>query len=133
MNDFEDKLNSLLSDPDAMGQILQLAQALGGGETASPDPAPSAPPPPPPQPPPPPPPAGGWSELSGWLGGMDPAMLGRLLPLLREWNRPQSGETAQLLLALRPFLKLSRQEKVEQAIRLSRLLHLGRQLWGGGK
>lgn len=40
MADFEEALNSLLSDPDAMGQIMALAGKLGmGGDTPSPDPS----------------------------------------------------------------------------------------------
>ena len=45
MAEFEDQLNSLLSNPDAMAQIMQLAQSLGG---SSPPPAGSPPPEPPP-------------------------------------------------------------------------------------
>ena len=30
MAEFDEKLNSLLSNPDAMAQIMQMAQALGG-------------------------------------------------------------------------------------------------------
>jgi len=29
--EFDDKLNSILSNPDAMAQIMQLAQSLSGG------------------------------------------------------------------------------------------------------
>ena len=47
MAEFDDKLNSILSNPDAMAQIMQLAQSLsgsteGGGSAGGP-------PPPPPQ------------------------------------------------------------------------------------
>ena len=46
--EFDEKLNSILGNPDAMAQIMQLAQSLSGGaQTAeAPPPAPSAPPPP---------------------------------------------------------------------------------------
>ena len=47
---FEDKLNQILSDPDSMAKIMNLAQSLGG-----PSAAPNGPPDPPPKPPPPPP------------------------------------------------------------------------------
>ena len=30
MAEFDDKLNSILSNPDAMAQIMQLAQSIGG-------------------------------------------------------------------------------------------------------
>ena len=41
MAEFDDKLNSILGNPDAMAQIMQLAQSLGGGggqEAPSPPP-----------------------------------------------------------------------------------------------
>ncbi len=31
MGEMEDKLNAILNDPSAMGQIMALAQSLGGG------------------------------------------------------------------------------------------------------
>ncbi|ERI61444.1 hypothetical protein HMPREF0239_05176, partial [Clostridium sp. ATCC BAA-442] len=40
MAEFEEKLNAILSDPQAMGQIASLAQALTGEHTGE-----SAPPP----------------------------------------------------------------------------------------
>ena len=46
MAEFDDKLNSILSNPDAMAQIMQLAQSIsGGGDSAA-----ATPPPPQPQP-----------------------------------------------------------------------------------
>ena len=41
MAEFDDKLNSILSDPEAMAKIAQLAQSLSGGTGEA------APPPPP--------------------------------------------------------------------------------------
>ena len=39
MAEFDEKLNSILSNPDAMSQIMQLAQSLGGdGQSAAPPP-----------------------------------------------------------------------------------------------
>lgn len=39
MAEFEDKLQAILGDPEAMGQIASLAQALSGGQggEAAPD------------------------------------------------------------------------------------------------
>ena len=51
MSDFEEKLNAILSNPDAMAQVASLAQSLGGGASQpSPPPSqeePGAQPPPP--------------------------------------------------------------------------------------
>ena len=132
MSEFDDKLNALLSDPGSMAKIMELAQSLSGGSGPS-----ASPPPPPPQPqpqqppPPPPPPAGGGDPLSGLLGGMDPKLLTRLLPLIQELNRDSDSNARQLLTALRPYLRPERQDRVERALQLARLIHLGKQFLSG--
>ena len=123
MSELDEKLNALLSDPGSMAQIMQLAQQLsgsmGGGDTAQPAAASAAasPPPPPPAP----------------LGGIDPQTIARYLPLLQELTRDTS-QTTQLLYALRPFLKDGKQDKVERAARLARLITIGKRFLteGGG-
>lgn len=123
MDDVNEKLNALLSDPGSMAQIMQLAQQLSGsmgGDTAqtvaavSPAASPSPPPPAP-------------------LGGLDPQTIARYLPLLQELTRDTS-QTTQLLYALRPFLKDDKQNKVERAARLARLITIGKRFLteGGG-
>ena len=108
MSDFEEKLNSVLSNPDAMSQIMQ--------------------------PPPPPPPSGGGDGLGGLaglgslLGQIDPKWINRLLPLVGELTGGGSDERMQLLYALRPFLKPERQDKVERAAKTARLIHVGKKL-----
>lgn len=138
MAEFDDKLNSILSNPDAMSQIMQLAQSLGGGgqPAASSPPQPNAPGPqqtsswgsPPPQAPPPPPMGGGGDLLSSLLGGggLDPGLLSRLLPLIQELGGQRESNARNLLYALRPYLRSDRQEKVERALQLARLFHLGK-------
>ena len=144
MAEFDDKLNSILSNPDAMSQIMQLAQSLGGGGQApAPSPPPSgqsAPQQPPAWNPPPqsaPPPAGSGGDLLSSLlggGGLDPGLLSRLLPLIQELGGQRDSNARNLLYALRPYLRSDRQEKVERALQLARLFHLGRKFlaeWGG--
>ena len=124
MAEFDEKLNSLLADPNAMSQIMQLAQSLsGGGEQ------PQAPPPPPPAAPPVPPPPGP-DLLSSLAGGLDPKLIMRFLPLIQELGN-QNSNARQLLYALRPYLRPERQEKVERAIQLARLFHLGKKFLAG--
>lgn len=130
MAEFDDKLNSILSNPDAMSQIMQLAQSLGGdggGQSAPPPPAQPAPQqtPPPQQAPPP----GG--ALSSLVGGLDPGMLSRLLPLIQELGGQRDSNARNLLYALRPYLRSDRQEKVERALQLARLFHLGKKFLSG--
>lgn len=126
MSELEEKLNALLSDPNSMAQVMQMAQQLSGamGEQKA------AAPPPPPPPPPPVPPA---SDPGGALGGLDPKLLGKLLPLAGELGTENSA-AMQLLNALRPFLKEEKQGKIQRAARLARLIHVGKKLladWEG--
>lgn len=121
MSELDEKLNALLSDPGSMAQIMQLAQQLSGsmgGDSAQPAAASAAAPPPPPPSP---------------LGGIDPQTIARYLPLLQELTRDTS-QTTQLLYALRPFLKDGKQDKVERAARLARLITIGKRFLteGGG-
>ena len=135
MAEFDDKLNELLSNPDSMAQIMRLAQSLsgdsqeGGGTTGQREPPPQAPPQhqhqePPPQ-------NGGGNLLSSLTGGVDPKLLMRLLPLIQELGGQQDSNARNLLYALRPYLKPERQEKVERALQLARLFHLGKKFLAG--
>ena len=131
MSDFEDKLNSILGNRDAMGQIMALAQSLGGQEesvlqTDSDE---------------------GYVPVQQehvpqqnpgtLLGGMDPQMMQMGMRLLQEYNRTDDRNAA-LLQALRPFVKEERFAKVDRAIQIARLSRVVRVLFdtmkekGGG-
>ena len=105
MAELEDKLNAILGNPEAMGQIMSLAQSLTGG-TGSGTEA---------QPPQSPPPAGS-GELSALLGQADPRILRVGMEVLQAY---QSGEdkSVALLSALRPFLKPEHQDRIDRALR----------------
>lgn len=133
MSDWEDKLNAILGNPDAMGQIMSLAQSLGGAAPQSQEP-PAAPPPPSPTP-------SAGSDLSALLdgltggGGIDPRLFSLAARILSESNRGDDRRTA-LLEALRPFVKEQRYTKLDKAIQIARLSHMIRialdVLKGGG-
>lgn len=122
MADFEEALNSLLADPDAMGQIMALAGKLGG------DPAPS-------------PPSEG-SEEATEPEVLPPLMnmellghLGTLLELFQSSGQSKQ-EAIALLTALRPFLRSAQQRKLDRAIRLAGMSSAARQaylLWKEGE
>ena len=136
MAEFDEKLNNILSNPDAMAQIMQLAQSLSGDSQGPAPPQPPAPAPPPQPAPRPPaqPPQNGGDLLSSLAGGMDPTLLMKLMPLIQELGSQNDSNARQLLYALRPYLKPERQEKVERALQLARLFHLGKKFlseWGG--
>ena len=117
MSEFEEKLGSILSDPNAMSQIMSLAQALGG--TAAPEPHPPADAPLTAEPPP------DFSTLFSSFGEIDPQMLQTGLRLFSEFSSSDDQRTA-LLLALKPFLKEERRDKVDQAVRIARLSRVAR-------
>lgn len=133
MAEFDEKLNSLLSNPEAMAQIMQMAQSLSGGQTQQPPQQPPQQPAHPAPPPPVQPPPGGdvISSLSSLTGGIDPTMLTKLLPLIQELGSQNDSNARQLLYALRPYLKPERQEKIERALQLARLFHLGKKFLSG--
>ena len=120
MSELDEKLNALLSDPNSMAQVMQLAQQLSGTFGGASQPASASPPPPPPPQQPPQP----YFDTS-FLGGLDPKLIGRFLPLIQEYTQSNSN-TTQLLYALRPFLKAEKQDKIERAAKLARLIHLGK-------
>ena len=126
MAELDEKLNALLSDPNSMAQIMQMAQQLSAtmGGSASPSPPTAAPTAQ----------TASQAPAPSLPGGIDPQVVARFLPLLQEYSR-SSSQTMQLLYALRPFLKESKQDKVERAARLARLIHLGKKFlmdWGDG-
>lgn len=115
MSDFDEKLNSILNDPGSMAQIMQLAQSLSGGAS-------NAAPPPPPAPP---------ADGDAPAEGFDPQTLRRFLPLLKEMQSGESSHASQLLLALKPYLKAEKQDKVGRAIQIARLIRMGKHFFSG--
>ena len=126
MSELQDKLNSLLSDPAGMAQVVQLAQQLSSTMEPSAAPTPqSGAPTPPPSPNPPP--------STALPGGIDLSTVSRFLPMLQALFSDQS-HSMQLLNALRPYLKEEKQGKVERAARLARLITVGKRFlteWEG--
>ena len=126
MSELQDKLNSLLSDPAGMAQVVQLAQQLSSTMERSAAPTPqSGAPTPPPSPNPPP--------STALPGGIDLSTVSRFLPMLQALSSDQS-HSMQLLNALRPYLKEEKQGKVERAARLARLITVGKRFlteWEG--
>lgn len=108
MGDFEEKLESILNNPQAMNQIMSLAQSLGGSSEQS------APPPSQPTP---------SSEESGLQ--LDPQMLTGLFSLLNQCSSEDDQRVA-LLNALRPFVKEQRHAKIDKAIQIAKLSRMAR-------
>ena len=118
MAEFEEKLNSILSNPDAMRQIMSFAQSLEGsadvGATSAQETAEKA--------------AdaqsgsdAGSRSSSALFDDFDPRLLGELVHVMQGSAHTDANKNAALLAALRPFLKAERQVKLEQAMKLARL------------
>lgn len=112
MEDLSERVTQLLSSPEGMQKIQSMMAALGGGppQEQTPPPAPTPP----------------------TDGGVDMAALSKILPLLGGLN--QESEDTRLLSALRPYLHGQRAQRLEESMRLLKLMKLLPLLTeGGGK
>ncbi|MDR0838205.1 MAG: hypothetical protein LBN99_01025 [Oscillospiraceae bacterium] len=102
MSDFEDTLNKVLSDPEQMAKIAEIAKSFAqpqpDGEAGSGDASP--------------------------LSSLDPKMLGLIGKLMGEYNAGSDKEA--LLRALTPYLKDSRRGKIERAAEMAKLARLAK-------
>ena len=120
MSEFEDRINSVLSDPEQMDKITKLAQSLmadGGGE-AKPQQKSSA---------------EGLSSLLRGLGGgedlgIDPAMIGRISRLVT--GGEDKKQERALLEAMRPYMSEKRRSKMDRALKLARLAGIAKLAMG---
>lgn len=102
MDDLSDKIARLLSSPEGMEKIRTVMSSLGDAPAT-------------PAPPAPPAPAGG-------MGALDPALIGRVMPLLGALN--SENDDTRLLQALRPYLHGEREQRLDETMRLLRLTRL---------
>lgn len=109
MGDLDEKLNAILGNPQAMGQIMALAQSLGGQMEHPPEQEEGAV-------------SSGRDEGEPLfsLGDLDPRLMQVGMRVLREYQCGDDKKTA-LLAALRPFVKEERYEKLDRAIQIARL------------
>ncbi|MCL2003495.1 MAG: hypothetical protein FWG72_05770 [Oscillospiraceae bacterium] len=117
MDNFDEKLSQILQNPEALAQVAELAKGLQGGQGSTAEASPSA--------------AGGGLDpgLLGALSGLDPKMLGHISGLLGDLTA-KDDRRAQLLAALRPYVRKSRQEKMDRAVQLLQLSKAARRALG---
>ena len=116
MSEFEDKLQSILGNPEAMSQIMSIAQSITGNSQDSGAAAEEEPAPPPSE-----------SQAAGdpfsMLGNLDPRLVQMGMRLLSEYNSTDDRKVA-LLTALQPFVREERYAKVDKAIQIAKLAHV---------
>lgn len=122
MDDLEGKFSQLLSDPAKLAEVMNMAQSLMGqlGQSAPAAEATQAAAPqastvtgaaPAPQ------------EQAAPAVNLEQAMPSSVMTMLQQANN-LDGKEAALFNALKPFLKPSRREKIDKAMRIARLSHL---------
>ncbi|MDR0293418.1 MAG: hypothetical protein LBH95_04615 [Oscillospiraceae bacterium] len=119
MDNFDEKLNKLLQNPEALAQVAALAQGFQGGRASEPQPsqpqAQSGP--------------GVDPGILNALSGLDPKMLSGIAGLLGDLTA-KDDRRAQLLSALRPYVRKPRQEKMDRAVQLLQLSKVARRALG---
>lgn len=103
----EEKLNSILGDPEMMAKIMGMARSLSGSEAqeaVAPEPAVPL--------------------------GLDPSMLQKIASIAGKAGI--DGHQQALLKALRPYLSHERIEKLEKAMRAAKLAGMATTFLGSG-
>lgn len=95
MDQMEDKLNSILSNPQMMQQIMSMAQALGQQNTQKEEPAPAQ------------------------VSNIDPRLISQLANLAGKSGT--TNDEQALLSALTPYLRSERIAKLERAMRAAKM------------
>ena len=111
MSDIASQISSILSDPEMMKQIQGLSGLFGQSAEQPTGSGSALPPAAEPQPSP--------LDMLG-ADGMQTVM--KIMPLLSKLK--QEDDTTRLLRAIKPFLSEARQVKLEEAIRLIRIINI---------
>ena len=111
MSEFEDRLNSILNDPMQMEKITLMAKSLVGGDESAPKPQKMQP-----------------KQESSVFESFDPALLGRVTKAMSGMNG--RDEKHALLEAMKPYLSSHRQEKLERAMKLAKMIHVAEIAFG---
>lgn len=114
MSEFDDKLNSILSNPAMMQQIMSLAQALNQSEAQQPQQTQQTY-----QQSPPPPPVQQQSPAPSGDRGINPNLLSKVASLMQRGSIDKNQES--LLKALRPYLSKQKLEKLERAMHAAKM------------
>ena len=106
MDDISEKLAELLNDPDSLKRVREMAENILGNEQKN-EPSP---------------PKTDFGSLFG--DNIDPAQIGKIMSVMSRLKSDRDDNRTKLLLALKPHLSAPRQEKVDTAIKLLKLIDL---------
>lgn len=113
MEDMEQKLNSILGNPEMMAQIMNMAQAMGANQPQAVEkPAPPKP-----------------SQSSLPAMNFDPAMIQKIAGIAQQAGIDKNQQS--LLRALRPYLNEQRIVKLEKAMRAAKIAGIASTALGG--
>ena len=120
MSEFEDRLNSILSSPEQMGKIMEIAKSLNGNTSNIPDKEQVS-----------------EKRQADQFGAdnLDPKMLGLINRVMEEYG---SGDKAkqELIRSLKPFLSPAKKDQLDRAYKLTRIAHVAKtvlsSMEGGG-
>ena len=102
MSDIQDKINQILSNPDALKQVQSLGEQLGLSKPEPPKPAPSAKP--------------------DFINDDMLKTITRLAPVMKSVK--SDDDTTHLLNSLRPFLSPEKQRKLDQAEKMIKFIRI---------
>ncbi len=105
MAELDEMISSILKDPQSLQTISSLLSGLGGEK-----------------------------EEKDNSGGTAPALafdVDKLAPVLMKLNAPPD-ERCKLLIALRPFVSHERQERIDQSIKILKMMSLASEMGGIG-
>ena len=115
MDEMQQKLNSILENPEMMSQIMNMAQALGADQEPEPVSQPVS--------------APSGNPLQSALGGIDPGTIQKIIGIAQQAGIDRNQQN--LLKALRPYLSEHRIIKLEKAMRAAKIAGVATTALGG--
>lgn len=109
MDDISEKLAEILNDPESLGKVREMAENILGGNNQKKENTTST---------------GDNFNLAFGDMGFDPALISKIMSIMSRLKSDKEDNRSKLLLALKPHLSTPRQEKVDAAIKLLKLIDL---------
>lgn len=114
--DISQKLSDILSSPEKLSQVMQIAgELMGSAKPSNSEPSVEASAPAAPQALP----AGGGGDILSALGSLDPKIVSTAMSVLGALGR--DDERTSLICALKPHLRPERAERVDKAVQILRV------------